>query len=120
MLRKLQQYQRLTAYTLVYSLTGSDFEAIWFNFHNTVLAGHREVRQAMAMAVDQQALIQARDGLARNHPIEGAIIGQNLIACFAHSSANVIRKQSDFLLSFSGLDFPLLQFYLIMPDCEIT
>jgi peptide/nickel transport system substrate-binding protein len=63
--RKLPQYQHLTAYTLVSPLTSSEFEALWFNFHNTVLTSHQEVRQAMAMAVDQQALIKARYGLAQ-------------------------------------------------------
>ncbi len=52
-------------YTLVTPPTSASFEALWFNFHNTVLASHLEVRQAMAMAVDQQALIQqARQGFA--------------------------------------------------------
>ncbi len=62
--RKVQQYQRLRDYTLIYPPTSADFEALYFNFHNTVLASHLEVRQAMAMAIDQQALIQqARHGL---------------------------------------------------------
>ena len=45
-------------YTLVTPLTSASFEALYFNFHNTVLANHPEVRQAMAMAIDHQALIQ--------------------------------------------------------------
>ena len=62
--RKVQQYQRLRDYTLIYPPTTDDFEALFFNFHNTVLATHQEVRQAMAMAIDQQALIQqTRHGL---------------------------------------------------------
>jgi len=52
-----QQYQRLKNYMIFYSPTQIDFEALYFNFHNTVLASHLEVRRAMAMAVDQQALI---------------------------------------------------------------
>jgi peptide/nickel transport system substrate-binding protein len=51
-------YQRLTHYTLTPTLTSNQFEALYFNFHNTVLASHLEVRQAMAMAVDQQVLIK--------------------------------------------------------------
>ena len=51
-------YQRLSGYRLVTSPTSASFEALYFNFHNTVLANHLEVRQAMAMAIDQQALIQ--------------------------------------------------------------
>jgi peptide/nickel transport system substrate-binding protein len=62
---KVQAYQRLSNYTLVTSSTSAIFEALWFNFHNTVLASHPEVRQAMAMAIDHQALIGvARQGFA--------------------------------------------------------
>jgi ABC-type transport system substrate-binding protein/serine/threonine protein kinase len=58
------QMQHLTHYTFVTSPT-SGFEAMFFNFHNSVLASRLEVRQAMAMAMDQQALIQqARHGFA--------------------------------------------------------
>jgi peptide/nickel transport system substrate-binding protein len=52
-----QKYQRLKNYTIIYPSVQNNFEALYFNFHNTVLASHLEVRQAMAMAVDQQALI---------------------------------------------------------------
>ena len=63
--RKVQQYQRLKDYTLIASPTSSTFEALYFNFHNQVLASHLEVRQVMAMAIDQQALIKvARHGFA--------------------------------------------------------
>jgi peptide/nickel transport system substrate-binding protein len=55
---KVQAYQRLSGYTLVTSLTNANFEGMFFNFHNVVLASHPEVRQAMAMAIDHQALIQ--------------------------------------------------------------
>ncbi len=54
----LQRYQRLSSYTIVTPPTSAFFEGLFFNFHNTVLATHLEVRQAMAMAIDQQALIQ--------------------------------------------------------------
>ena len=61
----MQEYQRLTHYTLVTPPTSAIFEAMYFNFHNTVLASHLEVRQAMAMAIDHQALIkEARHGFA--------------------------------------------------------
>jgi peptide/nickel transport system substrate-binding protein len=56
-------YKHLTNYTLIPTPTSNSFEALFFNFHNTVLASHLEVRQAMAMAVDQQALI--------NGPLQG-------------------------------------------------
>src|SRR5216683_5250141 len=63
--RQVPVYQHLSNYTLVTPPTDSAFEAMWFNFHNTVLASHLEVRQAMAMAIDHQALIEvARHGIA--------------------------------------------------------
>jgi peptide/nickel transport system substrate-binding protein len=49
--------QRLHRYTLVTPPTSALFEALYFNFHNTVLATHLEVRQAIAMAIDYQAVI---------------------------------------------------------------
>ena len=52
-----QKLQRLKDYKLIYSPVQTGFEALYFNFHNTVLASHLEVRKAMAMAVDQQAII---------------------------------------------------------------
>ena len=52
------EFQHLTHYTLTTSPTSANFEALWFNFHNTVLASHQEVRQAIAMAIDQQSLIK--------------------------------------------------------------
>jgi len=62
---KVQAYQRLSGYRLVTPPTSATFEALWFNFHNTILATHPEVRRAMAMAIDHQALIQlARQGFA--------------------------------------------------------
>jgi peptide/nickel transport system substrate-binding protein len=51
-------FQRLTHYSLTTSPTSSSFEAIYFNFHNQVLASHLEVRQAIALAIDHQTLIQ--------------------------------------------------------------
>ncbi len=50
-------YQRLSDYRIVTPPASADFEGMFFNFHNTVLASHPEVRQAMAMAIDHQALI---------------------------------------------------------------
>jgi peptide/nickel transport system substrate-binding protein len=58
-------YQRLTNYTLASNPHASNFEAMYFNFHNAVLGKNPEVRQAMAMAIDHQALIDtARRGEA--------------------------------------------------------
>ncbi len=56
----IQAYQGFTRYKLVTSPTTGGFEAIFFNFHNIVLATHLEVRQAIASAIDHQALIQER------------------------------------------------------------
>ena len=56
-IRRLPEYQHLTHYMLLSAPTSASFEALSFNFHNTILASHLEVRQAMAMAIDQQALI---------------------------------------------------------------
>jgi ABC-type transport system substrate-binding protein/serine/threonine protein kinase len=59
-----QTKQLLKDYTLIYPPTQFSFEALYFNFHNAVLASHLEVRQAMAMAVDQPTIIaQALKGL---------------------------------------------------------
>ncbi len=58
---KLPLYQRPPNYTLYKTPTSNSFEAMYFDFHNTVLA-HLEVRQAMAMALDHQALINAVPG----------------------------------------------------------
>jgi len=54
---QVQEARRLTHYTLVTSPTSSGFEAMYFNFHNQILATHLEVRQAMAKAIDHQALV---------------------------------------------------------------
>ena len=60
-----QAYQQLSGYSVVTSPTSAKYEAFFFNFHNTVLATHLEVRQAIAYAIDQQALIQkVRPGFA--------------------------------------------------------
>src|SRR5207244_1559233 len=68
-----QQYQHLKNYKLVTPPASGSYEALYFNFHNQLLASHLEVRQAMAMAIDHQALIQqARQGFAEplctDHP----------------------------------------------------
>ncbi len=52
-----QAFQRFNHYTLISSPTSSYFLGLFFNFANTVLATHVEVREAMAMAIDHQALI---------------------------------------------------------------
>jgi ABC-type transport system substrate-binding protein/serine/threonine protein kinase len=54
----VQNYQHLHSYALVTPPTSINFEAQFFNFHNTVLASHLEVRQAIATAIDNPALIK--------------------------------------------------------------
>ena len=73
----MQDYKRLHSYTLVTPPTNINFEVLYFNFHNTVLASHLEVRQAIAMAIDHQALIESE-----NLPLQGVAIQQ----CTDHSS----------------------------------
>jgi peptide/nickel transport system substrate-binding protein len=71
----LQAYQQLSGYTLVRPPTSAAFEALFFNFYNTVLAAHLEVREAMARAIDHQALIQ------------GPLAGFATPLCTVHPSA---------------------------------
>jgi peptide/nickel transport system substrate-binding protein len=59
---KLPLYQHLNNYMIVAAPTSTTFEAMYFNFHNTVLASHPEVRQGMAIAIDHQALSEALPG----------------------------------------------------------
>jgi peptide/nickel transport system substrate-binding protein len=70
-----QAYQRLRGYRLVVAPTSASFEALFFNFHNTVLATYPEVREAIARAIDQQALI------------EGPLHGLATPLCTDHPSA---------------------------------
>ncbi|HXX76922.1 MAG TPA: peptide ABC transporter substrate-binding protein [Ktedonobacteraceae bacterium] len=72
---KFQELQHLKEYTLIYPPAQNGFEALYFNFHNTVLASHVEVRQAMSMAVDQQAIIS------------GPVHGLGTPLCTDHTSA---------------------------------
>jgi peptide/nickel transport system substrate-binding protein len=66
-------YAKLNNYTVVADPNSYSWEALWFNFHNKVLANNPEVRKAIAMATDQQTLIDvARRGLGgkrcQDHP----------------------------------------------------
>ena len=95
---QVQEAQRLSNYTLITTPTSADFEALYFNFHNTVLASHLEVRQAMAKAIDHQALLnEAALGFASrcaptiprpyiramklNHPVQ-SLIRRQPISCW--------------------------------------
>jgi peptide/nickel transport system substrate-binding protein len=61
-------YQRLTHYSLIVNPKSTNFEALYFNFHNPILAENLDVRKAIAMAIDHQALIKtARYGQAVQH-----------------------------------------------------
>src|SRR6266446_759600 len=80
---KATAYQRLKDYKFVGNPNTTSFEALYFDFHNKVLADNPEVRQAMSMAVDQQTLIDvARRGY-----------GSKL--CTEHSKASVPGYQAD-------------------------
>lgn len=60
-----QAYEQLSNYTLSFNPRSTSFEAIYFDFHHPILGKYPEVRRAMAMAINHQALIQvARHGEA--------------------------------------------------------
>jgi peptide/nickel transport system substrate-binding protein len=62
---KVSAYKALSGYTLTSNPNASNFEAMYFDFHNPILGKYQEVRQAIAMAIDHQALITtARRGEA--------------------------------------------------------
>ena len=62
---KTKAYQALQNYNFVINPAASNFETMVLNFKNPTLANNLEVRQAMAMAIDHQALIKtARVGQA--------------------------------------------------------
>jgi peptide/nickel transport system substrate-binding protein len=97
---KVQAYRRLSDYTLVNSPTSATFEALWFNFHNTILSSHPEVRQAMAMAIDHQALIDGtRQGFASplctDHPSALHPGYQPFVSCPEFDPALANRLLSD-------------------------
>jgi peptide/nickel transport system substrate-binding protein len=63
---KFLAYQQLApTYKIYTNPNASNFEAFYFNFHNSILGTDVNVRKAMAMAIDHNALIQtARRGYA--------------------------------------------------------
>jgi peptide/nickel transport system substrate-binding protein len=72
-LAQLPAYRALANYKVVSARTSAEVEAMVFNFHNTILAGHAEIRQAIAIAIDHAALVSAaRHGfgaaLCTDHP----------------------------------------------------
>ncbi len=61
---KTSTYKSLTNYHIVTNSSSPNFEAIYFNLNNPILKDVN-IRKAMAMAIDQNALIQnTRDGQA--------------------------------------------------------
>jgi len=63
---KVPAYQQLTNYKLSSNPNASNFEAMYFDFHNPILGTDVSVRKAIAMAIDHQALITtARHGEAQ-------------------------------------------------------
>ena len=76
-------YQRLSGYQLTANQNPAVWEAMYFNFHNKILGSHPEVREAMAMAMDHQALIDT----ARR--------GEAVQLCTDHSKAFVPGYQAD-------------------------
>jgi peptide/nickel transport system substrate-binding protein len=54
---KAPAYQKLSAYTLSHERQSIAFEALYFDFNNKILSGNPEVREAMAMAIDRNALV---------------------------------------------------------------
>jgi len=62
---KTVAYKALSNYTVSANPHASNFEAIYFNFRNPILGNNLDVRKAIAMAIDHQALIDtARRGYA--------------------------------------------------------
>jgi len=63
---KFLAYQKLApTYAIYTNPNATNFEAMYFNFHNPILGSDAKVRTAMAMAIDHDALIQvARRGYA--------------------------------------------------------
>jgi peptide/nickel transport system substrate-binding protein len=80
---KTPAYQRLTNYTFTFNKASSNYEAMYFNFKNPILGKHQEVRKAIAMAIDHQALID----VARR--------GQAISLCTDHASFFHPGYQSD-------------------------
>lgn len=79
---KVPAYKALANYQLVTNPNASNFEAMYFNLSNPIL-NHKEVRQAMAQAIDYNSLIQT----ARR--------GQAVPLCTDHGKAYVPGYQAD-------------------------
>lgn len=71
---KTKAYQALSNYNFVINPAASNFETIAINFKNPILGNNVEVRQAMAMAIDHEALIKT------------ARVGQGSLLCTDHGA----------------------------------
>jgi len=80
---KTSAYQQLSNYKLSFNPHASNFEALYFNFKNKILGSNPDVRKAIAMAIDHQALITT----ARR--------GQAVPLCTDHGQAFVPGYQAD-------------------------
>jgi peptide/nickel transport system substrate-binding protein len=108
-------YQQLSNYVTIGDGGGTgtnsySWEAIWINFNNKILGGNPEVRQAMAMAVDQQSLIQiARRGYAgvrcQDHPTVQVPGYTANLACpkFDLAAANALLDQHGWVMGSDGV-----------------
>jgi peptide/nickel transport system substrate-binding protein len=112
---KALAYQQLSNYQTIGDGGGTGknaytWEGIWINFNNKTLGGNPEVRQAMAMAVDQQSLIQvARRGFAgvrcQDHPSLQVPGYSASLACpkFDLSAANALLDQHSWVKGSDGV-----------------
>ena len=112
---KALAYQQLSSYVTIGDGGGTgtssySWEAIWINFNNKTLGGNPEVRQAMAMAVDQQSLIQvARRGFAgvrcQDHPSLQVPGYTANLTCpkFDLSAANALLQQKGWVMCSDGV-----------------
>jgi peptide/nickel transport system substrate-binding protein len=103
-------YERLSTYTLSFNPKSTNFEAIYFDFRHPILGKHREVREAMAMAIDHQALIHiARRGqataLCTDHAAALLPGYQPNAPCpaFAVQAANALLDQSGWVKGEDGV-----------------
>jgi len=80
---KTKAYQALPNYNFVTNPVASNFELIVINFKNPTLANNQVVRQAMAMAIDHNALIKT------------ARVGQASPLCTDHGAATHPGYQAD-------------------------
>ncbi len=102
-------YRKLTHYTLSTNTKSTDFEALYFNFHNAILAKNPDVRTAIAMAIDYAALIKnAREGqgvsLCTDHSAALQPGYQANAPCpkFAVNAANALLDQDGWVLGTDG------------------